>query len=190
MNRGERCMKKLIKWFIMATLVMCLAGCGSEMVDNTVEDKTTETDDMNDSNVDNADISDESPEVSEKKEKETITIYYVNMDTGEREYETVEVIKREADIIWNELKTKGLLTEQCEINSFELDEENGKIDLDVNKSFGDYLRSMGTAGEEEILGCIVQSYLESYSCDKIKITENGEALETGHTILDDYISRN
>ena len=61
---------------------------------------------------------------------------------------------------------------------FSLNESEKKIDLDFNKTTGDRIRSMGTTGESEILACIINTYLDAYECDGIKLTEEGEPLET------------
>ena len=54
------------------------------------------------------------------------------------------------------------------------------IDLDFNAATGEYIRSMGTTGEIQIIGCIINTYLETYDCDGIKLTEEGKVLQTSH----------
>ena len=39
---------------------------------------------------------------------------------------------------------------------------------------------MGTTGEIQIIGCIINTYLETYDCDGIKLTEEGKVLQTSH----------
>ena len=50
------------------------------------------------------------------------------------------------------------------------------------------IRGMGTTGEEQILICIKKSFLETYGCERLKITENGQPLETGHTVIKGYMT--
>ena len=45
-----------------------------------------------------------------------------------------------------------------------------------------------STGKDEILTCIVNSYLDTYNCEKLKLTENGQALDTGDTELDGYMN--
>ena len=82
--------------------------------------------------------------------------------------------------IWEILQKKGILTDECRLLSLKVNESEKKIDLDFNTGTGDRIRSMGTTGETEIIGCIVNTYLEAYDCNKIKLTENGESFETSH----------
>ena len=59
-----------------------------------------------------------------------------------------------------------------------MNESEKKIDLEFNKATGDRIRNMGTTGETEILACIINTYLDAYECDGIKLREEGEPLET------------
>lgn len=68
--------------------------------------------------------------------------------------------------VWNQLIEKGVLTEGCKLNSCKIDENNKTIDLDMNTEVGERIRSMGTTGKDEILTCIVNSYLDTYNCEK------------------------
>ena len=69
------------------------------------------------------------------------------------------------------------------------DDGQGQMELDVDEKFGEQLRSLGTAGEEELMHCVVNSFLDTFSCEKVRITENGDVLVSGHKEYGDYISR-
>lgn len=88
-------------------------------------------------------------------------------------------VKTEYDI-WKALQGNGILTEGCQLLSFKVNEETHLIDLDFNAATGEYIRSMGTTGEIQIIGCIINTYLETYDCDGIKLTEEGKVLQTSH----------
>ena len=88
-------------------------------------------------------------------------------------------VKTEYDI-WKALQGNGILTEGCQLLSFKVNEETHMIDLDFNAATGEYIRSMGTTGEIQIIGCIINTYLETYDCDGIKLTEEGKVLQTSH----------
>ena len=73
---------------------------------------------------------------------------------------------------------EGILEDDCELLSFEVDLEKRQIDLDFNTALGERIRSFGTTGETEILGCLINTYLDAYECDGIRLTEEGALLET------------
>lgn len=77
----------------------------------------------------------------------------------------------------------------CKLNTCNVNTEEKKIDLDVGGTFGNYIRTMGATEEQEVLKCIVNTFLDSYSCEKIKITENGQPLETSSAVLDGYMTK-
>lgn len=105
-----------------------------------------------------------------------IKIYYINEETGSLQTKEAEILD-EKDI-WRHLQDTGIITEECQLLEFSLNESEKKIDLDFNKATGDRIRSMGITGESEILACIINTYLDAYECDGIKLTEEGEPLET------------
>lgn len=114
-----------------------------------------------------------------------VTIYYVDDQTADIVSKSVE-IHDEYDI-WDALKASGILTEDCELLSLTVNEAEKKMDLDFNSAVGDRVRSMGTTGETEIVGCIINTYLEAYGCEGIRLTEEGQAFETSHGAdLDGY----
>lgn len=115
----------------------------------------------------------------------TVSIYYVDDQTAEIVSKSVE-INDEYDI-WEALKENGILTEDCELLRLTVNEAEKKIDLDFNSAVGERVRSMGTTGETEIVGCIINTYLEAYGCEGIRLTEEGQAFETSHGAdLDGY----
>lgn len=158
----------------MLAMLFCVA-CSNE--------ESSETEPVQEN--DNQQITEESKEEivqedtkDELKEKDIVIICYPDemgeiFLTEEIEYNSVS-----EDIIWNLLKEKKVIEEGCSINSFEMNDS--LIKLDVNESFGMQLRSSGTLGEEIMIHCVVNSFLESYECERILITENGEILQSGH----------
>ena len=91
--------------------------------------------------------------------------------------------------IWSLLQEKSVITPECGMNSFKVNEEEKTIDLDVDEGFGNYIRSMGTTGETEVLACVVNTYLDSFQCEKIKITEAGRTFETSGAVLAGYMTK-
>ncbi len=111
-------------------------------------------------------------------EKRMVKVYYIDAETAELVSDEVE-IENENDI-WKALQEREILTEDCKLLSFKVNEEEKTIDLDFNSALGERVRSFGTAGETEIIGCLVNTYLEAYGCDRIRLTEEGGVFETSH----------
>lgn len=130
---------------------------------------------------------------TEKKEEHVnelrgVTVYFVDNANG-------QVIGESFDIqdeweIWTILQNKGVLTADCKLLNLSVNECEKKMNLDFNKATGDRIRNMGTTGETEIIGCIINTYLEAYGCDKIRITEEGKDFQTSHgVVFHDYTGR-
>ena len=178
-------MKKSRCLFIGMLMASCLlvfsfTGCG-KTGEKEPEQTNTEKPEQNIENVanpegDKPEQESETPPV--KVETRTVTVYYVDDATAEVTGKSVE-IGDEYDI-WAALKETGILTEDCELLSLSVNESERKIDLDFNTATGDRIRSMGTTGETQIIGCIVNTYLEAYGCDGIWLTEEGQSLQTSH----------
>ena len=157
-------MKKLLVVVMLTSMVLFSVGCEKNNVDT--EQNTTVEDSGNKDTSETIDSEKNAEIVSEEMKTENID------DTT----------------VWNQLIEKGILTEGCKLNSCKIDENNKTIDLDMNTEVGERIRSMGTTGKDEILTCIVNSYLDTYNCEKLKLTENGQALDTGDTELDGYMN--
>lgn len=113
---------------------------------------------------------------SQSENEREISVYYIDDTTAELAVETV--FAADEHDIWEALQDKGILTEECELLSFDVNEEEKTIDLDFNSKLGDRVRSFGTTGETEIIGCLVNTYLDAYDCEGIQLTEEGQKFET------------
>ncbi len=199
-------MKRLRVLGIFLLVLMFAAGCGSkessppaEQTQNGQTDTSdvTEESEGSEDTDSQKDIQSEEPEEpsdpdtaddAETEEEWTAKVYYIDDATGEMTSKDVAV--EDEDDIWAQLQESGILTEECELLSFDVDTDGKKIDLDFNGAVGDRIRSMGTTGETEIIGCIVNTYLDSYGCDGIRLTEEGQPLETAQGAdLDGYTGR-
>ena len=172
----------------------CLAavlvvGCGQEENKNTEEQ--IRTDNKQDTTTDYKDnLKEDETQKAEKTEiQKTITVYSVNLDSGEIQSEEIKVNQLSGEEIWTALKERDVLTTDCKLNTCKVNTEEKKIDLDVDGTFGNYIRTMGTTEEQEVLKCIVNTFLDSYSCEKIKMTENGQPLETSCAVLNGYMTK-
>ena len=190
-------MKKYWRFLICAIMVLCMSlfsitGCGKAGKEDTDKKNTEERaaeavespNEEETGNQSDQPVTSDEP-VDDTAEGRIITVYYVDAQTAEILSESVE-IHDEYDI-WDALKENGILTEDCELLSLTVNEAEKKIDLDFNSAVGDRVRSMGTTGETEIVGCIINTYLEAYGCERIRLTEEGRTFETSHGAdLDGY----
>lgn len=171
---------------VVSMSLVFVTGCGrndKEEPDNVkMEEQNNDKDETQDEELNEGDQED-SDNISEEPvendpQTRNVTVYYVDDKTAEVTGKSVE-IQDEYDI-WNALKESGLLAEDCELLSLNVKEAEKKLDLDFNSATGDRIRSMGTTGETQIIGCIINTYLEAYSCDGIRLTQEGQAFVTSH----------
>lgn len=173
---------------VLCLSIFFITSCGRESEEDPDKVKTEVVDKEKNPSGDSEENENVQTEISSEQTEEnqsgegsgirTITLYYVDDQTAEVTGQSIE-IQDEYDI-WAALKENGLLTEDCELLSLSVSEEEKTIDLDFNSATGDRIRSMGTTGETQIVGCIINTYLEAYGCDGIRLTEEGQALQTSH----------
>ena len=170
--------KKKIGILCVTVIASILIG-GCENKINKSPDNENKVNENNQNSIDNNESIDDDKQEStandEQKLRE-VNIYFINEDTGNLETKVAEISDEKA--IWEQLQETGAITEECQLLSFSLNESEKKIDLEFNKATGDRIRNMGTTGETEILACIINTYLDAYECDGIKLAEEGEPLET------------
>lgn len=172
-------MKRMRFAGIILLSVFLMAACGKKDADSTVEKNNTEpavTHEMEVPEEQQDDTENVYSESETQEESREVKIYYIDDSTAEPVSEVI-MIKDENDI-WSALQEKGILDDACKLLNFDVDQENGKIDLDFNAALGDRIRSFGTTGETEIIGCLINTYLDAYDCKEIRITEEGATLET------------
>lgn len=187
-------MKKYFIMVMLSLMVVSLAACGKKSEPEENETKKEETIKENDEKEepeipeDSKESEKEEPEITEEvSEKISVNVYIANSEDGTLTVEKKECEELNASVLWGFLKETGIIPEGSEVIS--LDEEGGKLLLDVDSVFGERLRSQGTAGEREILGCVVNTFLDAYGCDEIKITEEGKVLLSGHAEYADYFTK-
>ncbi|WP_302245831.1 hypothetical protein [[Ruminococcus] torques] len=183
--KKKRCLSVVIISLLLGISCFIMAGCANkdneDKDDTKIEQNLDKKEDAEDFNKKDEEA-DENKKVEEDEDEDENSrearVYYVDDITGEIMGKTITV-KTEYDI-WKALQGNGILTEGCQLLSFKVNEETHLIDLDFNAATGEYIRSMGTTGEIQIIGCIINTYLETYDCDGIKLTEEGKVLQTSH----------
>ena len=111
-----------------------------------------------------------------------ITLYKSNDDATALVQETVQVDQLTPENVLAVLIERGGLQADIRILSLEQAEDNGKkvLNIDFSQEFGNYVGSMGTAGEYMIMGSVCNTFLNAYGCERVKITVEGGVLATGH----------
>ena len=197
-------MKKILVFVMALSLSTMFSGCNntdtskdasSTVQESQKEEKKDTSQEKTEKTQDKTEKKDEQPVEADKKEDsgdheaqdQILKIYYIS-DSEEIECTKIRTNLLQATDIWSALMGEGILNSECKMNSCTVDQEQKTIDLDVDSGTGSYIRSMGTTGEEQILTCITRSFLKTYECERLKITENGQPLETGHTVIKGYMT--
>lgn len=197
-------MKKILVFVMALSLSTIFSGCNntdtskdasSTVQESQKEEKKDTSQEKTEKTQDKTEKKDEQPVEADKKEDsgdheaqdQILKIYYIS-DSEEIECTEIRTNLLQATDIWSALMGEGILNSECKMNSCTVDQEQKTIDLDVDSGTGSYIRSMGTTGEEQILTCITRSFLKTYECERLKITENGQPLETGHTVIKGYMT--
>lgn len=197
-------MKKILVFVMALSLSTIFSGCNntdtskdasSTVQESQKEEKKDISQEKTEQTQDKTEKKDEQQVETDKKEDsgdheaqdQILKIYYIS-DSEEIECTEIRTNLLQATDIWSALMGEGILNSECKMNSCAVDQEQKTIDLDVDSGTGSYIRSMGTTGEEQILTCITRSFLKTYECERLKITENGQPLETGHTVIKGYMT--
>ena len=193
-------MRKVLVFVMALSLSVMLLGCSGTDTSKEAKDTTQDTsqEDKQDTSQEKAEPTQDKTEQKDEQVEENdsgdheaqdqiLKLYYIS-DSEEIECAEIRTNLLQTTDIWNGLIGEGVLNSECKMNSCNVDQEQKTIDLDVDSGTGSYIRGMGTTGEEQILTCITKSFLKTYGCERLKITENGQPLETGHTVLEGYMT--
>lgn len=129
------------------------------------------------------------PDIKPDQElKQSINLYYPNIDDEKYYYKTVELnVMEDKDIIpaivaaYKENVLSGtelVMTENADINNVEVTKA-GILKIDFNRSFVDEMNA-GSSYEEMIIHSIVNTFGEYYEADKVEITIEKKPYTSGH----------
>lgn len=200
---------KLITTILLITLVFSLTACGGNSGDGqepsgtsdtqTEEQKDDEQGETEDSEAENEETQQESedgqdtetPAQEPAAETATITVYYSNADATAFESSEVSIPSLSPEAVLGALVSQGALTADVAENSFTVNTVDGKasIELDLNSAFAAYVSNMGSTGEYYTVGALVNTFLDAYECEQIRITVDEEVLSTGHAEYPGYLAR-
>ena len=137
--------------------------------------------------------SEEQSEDTISKEDKTVEIkvYVCNDDATAFVAESVKIDELTPENIVNALIEKSVLSSDVQVLKCDKQTVDGveSLEIDFNEAFGAYVCSMGTTGEYYTIGSVVNTFLDAYGCEKVKITVEGNILETGHAEYPRYMNR-
>ena len=198
---------------LTALLAGCLVvGCqGKEAKDNTAKDKAqteienekkedTKSSDDQEAETEENNAGEESSETKsdeqtsqdtntgEAQQPVSVTIYSENENADGFDQETIQVDALSAENLIAQLKKKGMLSEDVQVNSFEETEDEGEkaLKLDLNQVYLQQLQAMGSTGEYMIMGSVCNTFLDACGCNKIQVTTDGQEIVTGHAEYPGY----
>lgn len=190
-------MKKYLKWIILAMVIGCLAGCGSTPENAGEEEEkpniSEEQEKQNEADENNEEQKEDEKSNEDNVENETqsdveITVYYTD-DNGDIQSKVKTISEVTPENVWNAVKNENSILSDSEMISCIVDNAEKKIDLDLNRRFGEVLRSVGTSAENNMIAAVVNTYLEAFECEQIKISEEGGLLSSSHRDYDKYMEK-
>lgn len=184
-------MKKCIIMLILAAMVVSLSACaGKKGVDEkeNVKKENVEKDDNPENQKDEGESEyTNEPETEAPEEKISVNVYKADSDAETLVAEVKECEELNEKTLWELLKETTSIPKESVVNLLKVDGD--KLELDVDQIFGEKLRSYGTSGENVLMGCVVNTYLDAYKAGSIKITEEGQVLCSGHREYSDFLTR-
>lgn len=165
-------MNKRIWITILVVLLVIAAGVGIIMATRTAE-PVTPPDPVNPPVTQPEDPGDESVSV----------VVYV----PDEQAETLTPVGAQAaddsdQAIVDALVAAGALPAGVEVQSSQT--ADGVLTLDMNAVYGNAVRSSGTAGESMLVYALVDTFIQARGVDKVLVTVDGAALESGHNVYD------
>ena len=148
----------------------------SDKEEEAKEEKETQDND----NTNESDENKESKSETEIKKEVTISVFYSNDDATAFTADMVKIKELTPENVLNALADKGVI-EVSEVDGMQ------SIDIDFDQKFKEYIMSCGSTQEYYVVGGICNTFIKAYRADRIKITVDGNCLETGHNDYPDYM---
>ncbi len=197
-------MKKRIIIFILTGIILTMSACSNSTSTNSsqADNQKIEQQENDKNNVDqkeenkeeqSGENSDEQSEntISNEDKSVEIKVYVSNDDATAFVAESVKIDGLTPENIVKVLIEKSVLPSAVQVLKCDKQTIDGveSLDVDFNEAFGAYGCSMGTTGEYYTIGSVVNTFLDAYGCEKIKITVEGNTLESGHAEYPGYMNR-
>lgn len=189
-------MKKRIIVLMLTGIILSVSACSNSAGTDSSQSDNQKTEQQED----DKDKADQSEPDSDKKTEDTdsnedksveIQLYVSNDDATEFVSESVKIDELTPENIVNALVQKSVLPSDIQVLKCEEQIVDGvkSLDVDFNEAFGAYVCSMGTTGEYYTIGSVVNTFSDAYGCEQIKITVEGNTLESGHAEYPGYMNR-
>ena len=196
-------MKRKVFAILLVVMLVSVSACSnSTSTDSsqTANQKTEQQEDKNNAYQKDENKEEQSGENSDEKSQNTVSnedksveikVYMSNDDATAFVSESVEIAELTPENIVNALIEKSVLSSDVQVLKCDKQTVEGveSLEVDFNEAFGVYVSSKGTTGEYYTIGSIVNTFLDAYGCEKIKITVEGNTLETGHNDYPGYMDR-
>lgn len=206
MERKDKMMKRKMLIVLLTGVLLSVSACSnSSSTDVSQSDNQKNEQQESDSNNgknENKDEENKDDQVTDDSNKndnqaaqeETsakITVYMSNDDATAFVSESVEIAELTPENIVNALIEKSVLSSDVQVLKCDKQTVDGveSLEVDFNEAFGAYICSMGSTGEYYTIGSVVNTFLDAYGCEKIKITVEGNTLESGHAEYPGYMNR-
>ena len=195
-------MKKKIFIGLLTGVLLSISACSNSASTDLAQSENQEVEQQKDNNVEqkNENKEEQSGENSDEKSENTVSneeksieikIYVSNDDATAFVSESVKIDELTPENIVKVLIEKSVLPSDVQVLKCDKQTIDGveSLEIDFNEAFGAYVCSMGTTGEYYTIGSIVNTFLDAYGGEKVKITVEGNTLETGHAEYPGYMNR-
>ena len=190
-------------WFVLLALILSMAaGCGSA---GGNEAQNAEAAQQGEQKKDAVNTASEEKKAGGTAEQEELVLNERQTQDGEVQGITIRIYHGDdmaenicvntalteeitPEILIMNLVSYQVFPDTVTVESFS--EETGtdkRLLLDLSSDFGSWLSSMGTSGEMIVMGSLVNTFLDAYDASAMKVTVEGQVLETGHQIYDGWL---
>ena len=197
-------------WFALLALILSMAaGCGSA---GGNEAQNAEAAQQGEQKKDAENTASEEKKAGDTEEQEELVLNERQTQDGEVQGITIRIYHGDdmaenicvntalteeitPEILIMNLVSYQVLPDTVTVESFSEETETAKdgtvtdkrLLLDLSSDFGSWLSSMGTSGEMIVMGSLVNTFLDAYDASAMKVTVEGQVLETGHQIYDGWL---
>ena len=171
---------------VMLCSILLFGGCGQKSIET--ENNSDNTPSVTEqSDKDATDIDEDTTDIG--KDPVNLKIYGLDENAENLVTDDIELETLDEQTIWKALQDNGKISAESTLLEFSKDEKTKTLYLDVDHNFGDRLRSFGTSGENSMMISVVNTYLDAYECERLKITEEGDILVSGHAEYTGYLQK-
>lgn len=132
------------------------------------------------------DAGSQTPEVTVEPKVEGTSIYYGNDNDDNMQCDVVSGDEVTPEFLVNQLIKHGVLAKNTKVNSIkEKTTKSGKeLVVDFSDKFQEKLFTLGNTEELLMMSSVVNTFIQAYQANSMKITVNGNTVESGHCIYD------